>query len=259
MAIYLSIVNDIATGKVCSAFANAKDAEIQVAEAVDYQSNNKYMSLSRAMAELDELEGDIAAFAESGYAGKVWITCARGLALKINKAVKGESPYQSFMDTAEGPWSEYCKRIVAVVKTAKDAGVLLQAVPLQQLSGAEVEDDVEKSAKVVDENTVEINGVQYVNGQTVNFEAVEGSAFLHKAGELVINDAFVHGERKLRIQMPRTENDFVHISVVRFNEDTEDKLPSSAYGDAISWLRYTTQPAMANLRDGRAPRAEAVA
>lgn len=260
MSIYLAIANDINTSKVCSAFIDTKDAgNVQVAPAVDYETNNSYSTLSRAMAELDELEGDIAALSEdNGYAGKVWITCMFGLAVKINRAAKGDEIYQSFMDTAEGPWSSYCQRITALVNTARKAGIILQAVPTQQLTRSELSFDLNKT-KVVDDNTVEIDGVQYTNGQAVTFEAVKGSTFQHIAGKLVADDAFVHGERELRIRMPRTERDHVHITVERFNEDTEDKLPNTAYGDAISWLRYTVQPAMKNLRDGRAPRAKAVA
>ena len=257
MSIYLSIANDVTTNKVCSAFVNTADpSNVQVAPAEDYESNSEYMTLSRAMAELSELEGDMAAFVESGYTGKVWLTCMYGLALKINKTLKGEEIYQDFMDTSEGPWGDYCKRITALVNNARKAGITLQAVPAQQLTRSEIMREVEKTAKVIDEKTVEIDGVQYTDGQTVTFEEVKGSAFMHVAGKLVVNDRYVHGERKLRIQMPRTENDRVHITVTRFNEDTEDKLPETAYGDAISWLRYATQPAMRNLRDGRAPRAK---
>ena len=257
MSIYLSIANDVTTNKVCSAFVNTADpSNVQVAEAVDYQSNSEYMTLSRAMAELGELEGDMAAFAESGYTGKVWLTCMFGLAVKINRAAKGEDAYQSFMDTAEGPWGDYCKRITALVNGARKAGISLQAVPAQQLTRSEVNVDVERLAVAVDDKTVEIDGVQYTDGQTVTFEAVPGSAFQHVAGKLIIDDAFVHGERKLRVRPARTENDHAHITVVRFAEDTEDGLPDTAYGDAISWLRYATQSSMKNLRDGRAPRAK---
>jgi len=260
MAIYLSIANDVASSKVCSAFVNSADAEnVQVAEAVDYQVNSEYLTLSRAMAELEELEGDIAAFMEQGYAGKVWVTCMFGLAVKLNRAAKGDDVYQSFMDTAEGPWGEYCKRITALLNTARKAGIVLQAVPAQQLTRSEVNVEVERLAKMVDEKTVEIDGVQYTDGQVVKFEAVPGSNFQHVAGKLVIDDAFVHGERKLSVRPARSERDHAHITVERFNEDTEDKLPNTAYGDAISWLRYATQPAMRNLRDGRAPRAKAAA
>lgn len=260
MAIYLSIANDVSTGKVCSAFVNSADADnVQVAAAVDYTSNSQYVTLSRAMAELEELEGDVAAFTEQNYAGKVWVTCMYGLALKVNRAMKGEDIHQSFMDTAEGPWNEYCKRIAALVNGARKAGIILQAVPAQQLTRSEINAGIEKTAKVIDEKTIEIDGVQYTDGQTVNFEGVKGDENLHVAGKLVVNDRFVHGERELRIRMPRTENDRVHITVTRFNEDTEDGLPDTAYGDAISWLRYAMQPAMSNLRDGRAPRAKKVA
>lgn len=257
MSIYLSIANDVASGKVCSAFVNTSDpSNVQVAPAEDYQAQSEYVSLSRAMAELSELEGDITAFMNNGYAGKVWVTCMRGLALKVNKAAKGEEIYQSFMDSAEGPWGEYCKRITALVNAARKAGIVLQAVPAQQLTRSEVNVEVERLAKAVDDKTVEIDGVQYTDGQTVTFEAVPGSAFQHVAGKLVIDDAFVHGERKLRVRPARNERDHAHITVQRFAEDTEDGLPNTAYGDAISWLRYATQPAMANLRDGRAPRAK---
>lgn len=260
MSIYLSIANDVTTNKLCSAFVNTADPEnVQVAAAVDYESNSAYTTLSRAMAELSELEGDMAALVENGMTGKVWLTCMYDLALKINKTLKGEEIYQDFMDTSEGPWGEYCKRIVALVQNARKTGLTLQAVPVSQLTRSEIEKEVEKAAKVIDEKTIEIDGVQYTDGQTVTFEEVEGSAFMHVAGKLVVNDRYVHGERKLRIQMPRTENDRVHITVTRFNENTEDKLPETAYGDAISWLRYTTQPAMRNLRDGRAPKANKAA
>lgn len=255
MSIYLAIANDSSSNKVASAFVNSSDGNVQVAEAVDYDVDAKAATLSRAMAELDELEGDMAAFQQNGYTGKVFVTCMYGLALKINRAVAGQEIYQSFMDTAEGPWGEYCKRIKTLVASTKKTGMLLQAVPAQQLTTAEVEKEVEQAAKVIDEKTVEIDGEQYTDGQAVEFKAVEGSQFLHAAGKLVVNDAYVHGERKLRIRMPRTERDRVHITVTRFNENTEDGLPNNSYGDAISWLRYAMQPAMKNLRDGRAPAA----
>lgn len=254
MSIYLAIANDVNTSKVCSSFIDTKDADnVQVAPAVDYQTNSKYSTLSRAMVELEELEGDIQAFVENGYVGKVWVTCMFGLAVKLNRASKGDDIYQSFMDESDGPWGEYCKRITALVSRAKKSGIVMQAVPAQQLTRSELSFNFD-AVEIIDEHTVEIDGVSYTNGQTVEFKAVEGSTFQHIAGNLVADDAFVHGERALNIRMPRTERDRVHITVERFNEDTEDKLPNTAYGDAISWLRYTMQPAMRNLRDGRAPR-----
>lgn len=259
MSIYLSIANDVSSNKIVSAFVDTKDPEnVQVAEAVDYAPQSEYMTLSRAMAELEELEGDVAAFQQNGYTGKVNITCMFGLAAKLNRAAAGNDIYQDFMDSAEGPWGEYCKRITNLVASAKKSGMILQAVPLQQLTRSEVRADVEKLAKVVDETTIEIDGVQYTDGQTVKFEKGEGSPFIRVAGKLIIEDNFVNGERKLRIRMPRTERDRVHITVTRFNENTEDKLPDSAYGDMISWLRYATQGAMSSLREGRAPKAQAV-
>lgn len=255
MSIYLSIANDVSSNKVVSAFVDTQNPDdVQVAEAVNYQPQAEYMTLSRAMAELDELEGDIAAFAANGYHGKVNVTCMFGLAVKLNKAARGDEIYQSFMDSAEGPWGEYTSRINNVVATAKSAGMILQAVPLQQLTRSEVNTDVEKLAKVIDENTIEIDGEQYTDGQVVNFQAVPGNPFARVAGKLVIEDNYVLGERKLRIRMPRTERDRVHITVERFAENTEDKLPDNAYGDTISWLRYATQGAMSALREGRAPK-----
>lgn len=252
MSKFIAIANDSLNSKLNVAIATSgKNSGIVVAEASTYEVDRDYMSLSRAMAELDALEGTLATLFEEDYKGKVFISCHKGLALKISAASAGKEIYQSFMDTAEGPWGEYVARIKELVAESKKAGMILSGTPTLNLRRSEIA--IEGNYELA-EDGVKIGGQEFHDGDTVNFKKVSkgNEDYRAEAGPFVSTDVFVHGERELRIVAGRDGR--AYVNVMRFDEPTEDKLPDTAYGDQISWLRYAMQAARASLREGRAPR-----
>lgn len=253
MSKFIAIANDSLNSKANVAIATSgKDSKILLGEPVDYTVNRDYMSLSRAIAELDVLEGTLAALFEEGYKGKVFITCHKGLALKISAASAGREIYQDFMDTADGPWGEYVARIKDLVAESKKAGMVLSGTPSLNLRRSEIE--ISGAYELTEDDGVKIGQEIFHDGDEVVFNRVSksGEAYRAEAGAFVSTDVFVHGKRELHIVAGSDGR--AYINVVRFNEDTEDKLPDTAYGDQISWLRYATQAARASLREGRAPK-----
>lgn len=261
MSKFITVANDSLNNKLNVAIATSgKNGGIVVAEASTYEVNRGYVSLSRAVAELEVLEGTVATLFEQGYKGQVFISCHKGLALKISAASAGKEIYQSFMDTAEGPWGEYVARIKELVAESKKAGMILSGTPSLNLRRSEIA--IEGSYELTEDGGVKIGQEVFHDGDKVTFNRVSknGEAYRAEAadGTFVSTDVFVHGERELHVVAGSDGR--AYINVIRFNEDTEDKLPDTAYGDQISWLRYAMQAARASLREGRAPRkAEAAA
>lgn len=260
MSKFIAIANDSLNNKLNVAIATSgKNAGILLGEVSTYEVNRNYPALSRAIAELDVLEGALAALFEEGYKGKVFITCHKGLALKISAASAGREIYQAFMDSAEGPWGEYTSRIKGMVAEAKKAGMLLSGTPVLNLRRSEVE--IPGAYELTEDGGVKVGGSVFHDGDKVTFTRVSGQGEAYRAeaadGSFVSTDVFVHGERELHIVAGRDGR--AYVNVVRFMEATEDGLPDSDYGDQISWLRYAVQPARASLREGRAPKAKAAA
>lgn len=258
MSKFISIANDSLNNKINVAIATSgKNSGIVVAQASTYEVNRGYVSLSRAVAELEVLEGTVATLFEDGYQGQVFISCHKGLALKISACAAGKEIYQSFMDSAEGPWGEYVARIKELVAESKKAGMILSGTPSLNLRRSEIV--IEGNYELTEDGGVKIGGQEFHDGDEVVFNRVSknGEAYRAEAGAFVSTDVFVHGERELHIVAGGDGR--AYINVVRFAEDTEDKLPDTAYGDQISWLRYAMQAARASLREGRAPRAKAAA
>lgn len=259
MSKFITVANDSLNSKINVAVATSgKNAGILLGEVSTYEVNRNYPALSRAMAELDVLEGTLAALFEEGYKGKVFIACHKGLALKISACAAGREIYQSFMDSAEGPWGEYTSRIKDMVAEAKKAGMVLSGTPVLNLRRSEVE---LSNYELTEDGGVKVGGSVFHDGDKVTFNRVskQGEAYRAEAanGAFVSTDVFVHGERELHIVAGRDGR--AYVNVVRFMEATEDGLPDSDYGDQISWLRYAAQPARASLREGRAPKAKAAA
>lgn len=255
---YVAIANDALNGKVNVALIdNQKHEAIMVGQPASYEVNREYTALSRAMVELEKLEGTMASIYEMGYQGKVFVTCAKGLALKISACVAGREIYQDFMDSAEGPWGEYVARIKELVNDAKKAGMILSGTPALNLRRSEIAIDDEYE---LIEDGIKIGGEEFHDGDVVTFTKTSknGENYRAEFGPFSSSDVFVHGERELHIVHSR-DGKQAFVDVIRFAEDTEDKLPDTAYGDQISWLRYVMQASRASLREGRAPRAKKAA
>lgn len=239
---FIAIANN--GSKVATAISDLETKTAMVGEAECFTANANHRGLDNATAELSELEGTLQYLVSEGYKGEVIGSFHFGLALKLNLAVSGQEIFQtSWMPTAEGNWKEYCDRIKNLAAYAKENGLFLEAHPSTSLWNARVDKEIEENAEIVDKETIRINGVEYKNGQTVTFSEVTGDNYPKKAGELVIHDYYVVGERKLDIRMPRTENGRVAIMVERFPQG----LPKTNYGGKISWLRKTMDVAFSKL------------
>lgn len=241
---YASVTN--VDDQVIASFANGKTGEKFVGEPIGYTREIGKTAVNQAMAEIEALNGVFAAIAETGYAGKVAVSCKKGLALKLRNSLAGKEIRQAFMSGRE-EWQSYCDSIDALAQAISEAGMTVETVPSINLVRTEVE--IVGDYDVVDGKLM-VEGTEVKDGDEVEFVSVENSQFAKTAlnGLLSINDAYCVGKKVLSVSLPQSDLGKPRITVLRFAD--AKALPDTAYCRRLSWLRDLAAINRMELSDG---------